>query len=128
LKKTVALILVLLIFSFIFTSCSSGTSDKKDENIDLVRAYIHLNNNFESLLQSREAKKNKKITTFDWNIFSASIKNGSKHVAEALEGNNTEVAKILRRVAQDIMSLVDEYNEEINSGKMPDDELLVQRI
>jgi len=128
LKKTVALFLVLLIFLFSLISCSSGANDKKDENINLVRAYILLNNNFESLLQSREAKKNNKITRFDWNIFSASVKNGSKRVAEALEGNNTEVAKILRRVAQDIMTLVDEYNDEINSGEKPDDELLVQRI
>lgn len=127
-KKAFVVVLLLVVLSSIGTVGCSNPGGKSDEEITLIRAYTHLRNNYESLLQTREAKKNKKITTFDFNVLTASVKGGSERIRETLDGSTSEEADTLRRVADDLVKLADEYSAEVNSGKEPDDELLKSRI
>lgn len=122
------MIILILSMVFVSTGCGGNGEEGGKYNISLPQAYTHLNNNFVSLKQSIEAKREGTITRFDWNLSTATLRSGSTRVAEALEGREGEAAELLRKAAGDIVRLAEKYDQEIKTGEPADDEQLKRQI
>jgi len=119
LKKSLAA-LIILIFIFLAFGCA-GPEAKNERKIPTNQAWAMLKSNFESLLQTKEAKDNKKISRFHWNFLTEGIVNSSKRISQSLENDNSREAEILKDAAEKIITLTNMYSEEINKGKAAED-------
>ncbi|NLO89779.1 MAG: hypothetical protein GX088_05550 [Clostridia bacterium] len=117
-KSLAALILFFLILSAL--GCT-GSDGKKEPQISTNQAFSLLKGNLESLIQTNEAKENKSISKWHWNFLTEGVVNSSKRISKALENDPSEEAKILRDVAEKIVTLTSMYSEEINKGKPAED-------
>jgi len=94
----------------------TGNGEKTKSQIPTNQAWAILKSNYDSLLETKKAKDDKKISKFHWNFLTDGIVKSSERIAQSLEGNDSNEAKILRDAAQKIIDLTNMYSEEINKG------------
>jgi len=120
--KRAALVGIILVMILGSVGCSGSDQGEPKEltKRETVMVYNSLKGAYFEAIDYFEARQNNKITKFDWRVMAAASRSQCRRMAEMVKTSEKPIAKDFVQLANDIISLVDEFEENVNHGVAPD--------